>query len=263
MERNVETMKRLRANSEYNRTVQGRALQWAGRLFALYCVFRTLSVLMFLHRKNISLIIPSQSIINVVVPYRSHKPTESGTTSYPDLIAHFLSYAISLLPSVHLSEENVAAISRQIGLALVGAIILSSIRFILKAVSRVSTQIFMLYTKRLNYATLPTVPKVDQPEPWCFVTASNSCPTNGERPLSCAPIKECILTYINRGHTSSQPLYKFALRFRPLSYLQTRSRLLRMFSLRCLLTKFSVQPLTTLTCCLRLQLHFTFGLMRE
>ena len=44
MDRNVESMKRLRAHAQYSRTVQGRALQWAGRLFALYCVFRTLSV---------------------------------------------------------------------------------------------------------------------------------------------------------------------------------------------------------------------------
>ena len=47
MDRNVESMKRLRAHAQYSRTVQGRALQWAGRLFALYCVFRTLSVSLF------------------------------------------------------------------------------------------------------------------------------------------------------------------------------------------------------------------------
>ena len=44
MDRNVESMKRLRAHAQYSCTVQGRALQWAGRLFALYCIFRTLSV---------------------------------------------------------------------------------------------------------------------------------------------------------------------------------------------------------------------------
>ena len=31
MDRNVESMKRLRAHAQYSRTVQGRALQWAGR----------------------------------------------------------------------------------------------------------------------------------------------------------------------------------------------------------------------------------------
>ena len=54
MDRNVESMKRLRAYAQYSRTVQGRALQWAGRLFALYCVFRTLSV-STIHPRNIAL----------------------------------------------------------------------------------------------------------------------------------------------------------------------------------------------------------------
>ena len=53
MDRNVESMKRLRAHAQYSRTVQGRALQWAGRLFALYCIFRTLSVSPF-HPKHCS-----------------------------------------------------------------------------------------------------------------------------------------------------------------------------------------------------------------
>lgn len=53
MERNVETMKRLRSHAEYSRTVHGRALRSGGRLFALYCIFRTLSVRVLSHFKEI------------------------------------------------------------------------------------------------------------------------------------------------------------------------------------------------------------------
>ncbi|KAI5119350.1 hypothetical protein M0805_004027 [Coniferiporia weirii] len=120
MDRNLENMKNLHISSQYNRTLQGRILQFAGRLFALYCVFRTLS-----------------SILSVAAPYRSKDLAEGdASTSYPDIIAHFLTYLFSLLPFIHLSQDTISAISRQVGLVLIGVIILSTVRFVLKAVSR-------------------------------------------------------------------------------------------------------------------------------
>ena len=74
-----------------------------------------------------------KSIINITIPLRSNgeKP------SYPDMVTHFLAYALSLMPMVHMSDDEVAAISRQISLVLIGAIILSNVRNILRRVSRV------------------------------------------------------------------------------------------------------------------------------
>lgn len=61
----------------------------------------------------------------------------SQQTSYPDLITQFLAYLLS-----HISSEvnlaDVARMSRQISLVLVGIIILSSIRLVLRGVTRVA-----------------------------------------------------------------------------------------------------------------------------
>ncbi|EJD04899.1 uncharacterized protein FOMMEDRAFT_132741 [Fomitiporia mediterranea MF3/22] len=124
MDRNLENIRRLQTNARYNKTLQGRVFLWAGRLFALYCVFRTLSC-----------------VLNILAPLRSESAAtttgEDAKSSYPDLITHFLTYLVSLLPFVHLSLEQISAISRQVSLALVGVIILSSVRSVLRAVSRV------------------------------------------------------------------------------------------------------------------------------
>lgn len=46
------------------------------------------------------------------------------------------------MPSIDMRIEDVAVISRQISLALVGVIILSSMRLVLRGVTRVSTLAF-------------------------------------------------------------------------------------------------------------------------
>ncbi|KAL5478766.1 hypothetical protein ACEPAI_2043 [Sanghuangporus weigelae] len=123
MDRNLEEMRNLYANSRYDRTLQGRIIRWAGFLFAVYCAFRTLSCILDTHT-------PFQSSSNDI-------SSEESKSSYTDLIAHFLTYLVSLLPFVHLSAGGISAIARQVSLGLVGIIILSSVRFVLKAVSRI------------------------------------------------------------------------------------------------------------------------------
>jgi len=115
MSQNLEDMKLRQANAHFNRTLAGKLFNLGGRLFALYCVLRVLS-----------------SIINITIPSRSHEQTSS-----PDLIAHYLVRLLSFFPSIDIPEKDVALLSRQIGLALVGLIILSSIRLVLRGVARV------------------------------------------------------------------------------------------------------------------------------
>ncbi|KLO17781.1 hypothetical protein SCHPADRAFT_820833 [Schizopora paradoxa] len=117
MSRNVEELRQSRAEHDYSRSSQGRILHVIGVIFSIYCVFRTAS-----------------SIFNVFAPFRTQS---SEGRSYPDLVSHLLTYLFSLLPSVKMSPDHIAATSRQISLALVGAIILTSIRFVLRLVSRV------------------------------------------------------------------------------------------------------------------------------
>lgn len=82
-----------------------------------------------------------QSLINIVLPQRQ---ATSGGTRTPDLIALWLMYLLSFIPLPeslaflqHASPERIAAASRQISLALVGCIVLVSIRGVLRGVGSV------------------------------------------------------------------------------------------------------------------------------
>ncbi|KIK98272.1 hypothetical protein PAXRUDRAFT_824019 [Paxillus rubicundulus Ve08.2h10] len=113
----VAVLKRNRENAEFADSCRGRILS---RTWALYCVCRACS-----------------SVINLLSPLSS---TNESSSSYGDIIAHVFAYLLSLLPfhgpgSGSLSID-VPSLSRQISLALVGAIILSSVRVVLEGVTR-------------------------------------------------------------------------------------------------------------------------------
>ncbi|KZP33174.1 G protein-coupled receptor 89 [Athelia psychrophila] len=115
MARNVEALQERRDNAKFAGTLKGRVFNWGGQLFAVYCVFRVIS-----------------STLNVLIPSRS----QGASRNYPDLITHLLAYLLSLVPAITMSLDDVAVISRQISLALVGVIILSSMRMLLRGVTR-------------------------------------------------------------------------------------------------------------------------------
>ena len=48
MTRNLEALKSAHSKSKYGRTARGRVIRWMGRIFAVYCVFRSISVKTFL-----------------------------------------------------------------------------------------------------------------------------------------------------------------------------------------------------------------------
>jgi Abscisic acid G-protein coupled receptor len=75
-----------------------------------------------------------QSVKNILTPARSQN---SSSSTYPDLITHLLAYVIAIFPSSDVELEDVAVLSRQISLVLVGIIILSSIRLVLRGVMKV------------------------------------------------------------------------------------------------------------------------------
>ncbi|PAV15856.1 G -coupled receptor 89 [Pyrrhoderma noxium] len=117
MTRNLEALKSAHSKSKYGRTARGRVIRWMGRIFAVYCVFRSISCL-----------------LNILGPF--HSSSNPSSSSYTDLIALVLTHLINALPFIHLSTDKILAVSRQVSLILVGAIILSSIGFILRIVSR-------------------------------------------------------------------------------------------------------------------------------
>jgi len=116
MARNLEGLRQRRDNAKFSNSVKGRLFGVSGRLFAIYCVFRIIS-----------------SIVNIFSPIRSGDTTSTSS----DLVTQLLVYCVSLVPSVHMEFDEIASIARQISLALVGVIILSSLRLVLTGVARI------------------------------------------------------------------------------------------------------------------------------
>jgi len=78
-----------------------------------------------------------QSLYNITfLPTRR----SSSTATYPDLITDLLAHILSS----EVKLEDVASLSRQISLALVGVIILTSIRLVLRGVTRVCLPSFKI-----------------------------------------------------------------------------------------------------------------------
>ncbi|KAF8800296.1 hypothetical protein BYT27DRAFT_7227460 [Phlegmacium glaucopus] len=139
---NLETLRELRSIAQYSQTLKGRIINFGRRIFAVYCMIRI-----------------GSSIYNVFF-----RPSQrsSSTKSYPDLITNLLSYLFSLR-NQHMSspppgsgidvnadpgdtepkvndydyEDLASKLARQLSLILVGIIILSSIRVVLRGVTRV------------------------------------------------------------------------------------------------------------------------------
>lgn len=137
MARNFEGLKERRENDKFSATLKGKIFNWGGQLFAIYCVLRIISVSIndYLVKKHPPYYyLPFlKSVIHVFTPSQA----QGSANNYPDLITHLLAYLLSLVPSIAMSIEDVAVISRQISLVLVGAIILSSVRLVLRGVTRV------------------------------------------------------------------------------------------------------------------------------
>ncbi len=139
MSRNVEVLKQRQADAKFSRTLAGQAFNWGGRLFAVYCIYRILAVRPPISRPVASHSLTSvlQCLLNLVLPRAPPSaPGESSTTN-ADIVSFVLAYLLSYLPFIHLPQDKISVISRQISLGLVGAIILSSIRRVLRGVSRV------------------------------------------------------------------------------------------------------------------------------
>ena len=84
---------------------------------------------------------PAQCIVGLVLPRAPAPASPDGTAaaaaSNADAVSLVLAHLFSFLPLVRVAPETVAVLARQISLALVGAIILSSIRRVLQGVARV------------------------------------------------------------------------------------------------------------------------------
>ncbi|KAG5650008.1 hypothetical protein H0H81_001086 [Sphagnurus paluster] len=113
MSRNVEALRARREAALYSRSFRGRLLNAGARIFAFYCVLRTVTCL-----------------INVAVPSR-----RASSQSQTDLIADLL--ARILTPVSRLDHRAIVSLARQLSLALVGLIIVTSVHRVLQGATRI------------------------------------------------------------------------------------------------------------------------------
>ena len=134
MSKNLEVLRQQRENARFSVTLRGRVFTIVGHGFAVYCVFRIISV-----SANASNDMPLfityalQSIANLVGPVRSSDSTSTSS----DMVTQLVVYGVSLFPSINLPKDQVTSVARQVSLVLIGAIILSSLRQLMNGVKRV------------------------------------------------------------------------------------------------------------------------------
>lgn len=134
MSKNLEVLRQRRDNARFATTLKGRVFAIIGHGFAVYCVFRIVSVSVIVPNNNPhSVNNAPQSVANLVGPVR---PSDSTSTS-SDMVTQLLVYGVSLFPSINLQKDQVASVARQASLVLIGAIILSSLRQLMNGVKRV------------------------------------------------------------------------------------------------------------------------------
>lgn len=117
MTRKLELLQESRDAAKFNSTWKGKILNLVGYLFAIYCVVRVFN-----------------SLANIVLPSRR---LASSSTTYPDIISELLVYVLSwVYTSQHIKLEDVTPIAHQLSLVFVGIMILTSIRLVLRGVTR-------------------------------------------------------------------------------------------------------------------------------
>jgi hypothetical protein len=133
MSKDLEMLRQRRENARFSITLKGRVFSIMGHGFAIYCVFRIVSVSVGISIEESRFINNAlQSVANLVGPVR---PSDSTSTS-SDMITQLLVYGVSLFPSINLPQDQVASVARQASLVLIGAIILSSLRQLTSGVKR-------------------------------------------------------------------------------------------------------------------------------
>ncbi|KAK2460368.1 hypothetical protein APHAL10511_007533 [Amanita phalloides] len=117
MARKLESLCESRDTAKFALTWKGKTLNIIGYLFAIYCVVRVFN-----------------SLVNIVLPSRR---VASSATTYSDIISELLVYILSwTYTSRHIELDDVTPIARQLSLVFVGIMILTSIRLVLRGVTR-------------------------------------------------------------------------------------------------------------------------------
>lgn len=79
-----------------------------------------------------------QSSVNLLLPWSRSTPAAAGAAPTDVFIRWILSTFPSIETSLELTPERAVSLSRQFSLLMVGAIVLSSVRLVLRGVNQVS-----------------------------------------------------------------------------------------------------------------------------
>ncbi|KAJ6492833.1 G protein-coupled receptor 89 [Mycena vitilis] len=118
MARSVDDLRTRRATAKFAGTVRGRLANAGGRLFAAYCLVRYIAC-----------------IANILRLQPQPSSESTPTSSYPDVVTHALAALLRTL-AFRVQLDQLARATRHVSLVLVGVIILSSIRLVLRGVTR-------------------------------------------------------------------------------------------------------------------------------
>lgn len=177
MSKDLEMLRQRRENARLATTLKGRVLAIMGHGFAIYCVFRIVSVSVDVSVERLRFIDNvSQSVANLVGPVR---PSDSTSTS-SDMITQLLVYSVSLFPSINLPKDKVASVARQVSLVLIGAIILSSLRQIMGGVKRACAVLYISGTMMDIYKKSFLGAKSYKQKPWCLRDFTTAGADHGE-----------------------------------------------------------------------------------
>jgi hypothetical protein len=131
MSKNTATLRQRYALAAIASTPFGRLQTVSGQMLGIYCMIRLANVRGILVQSSSPDICASQAVLNVIYPRPSRQ------TKTPDLLSGVLAQVLSHAPIRVLREADASALARQLGLALVGWILLGSVRSVLRGSSRV------------------------------------------------------------------------------------------------------------------------------
>ncbi|KIK66044.1 hypothetical protein GYMLUDRAFT_38520 [Collybiopsis luxurians FD-317 M1] len=153
MNRNLSDLRSRKQDGEFRRTLRGRLYGFIGFLMAVYWAARIV-----------------WTAVNVLI-YRTffaYSSSSSSSTNYPDLISKLLADLVAFIykhrfdghdhdldfdkdrtpADLGETQERIKVIARQISLLFVGLVILTSIRMVLRGVSRILSRMTKLKLKR-------------------------------------------------------------------------------------------------------------------
>ncbi|KAJ7220770.1 G protein-coupled receptor 89 [Mycena pura] len=122
MRRRLDALRRRHAASKYASTVRGRFVTLGGWLFAAYCYGRVIATGVTLFLRQLLALDPAEA---------------AAMTNYPDAATGAFATLLGWMPpAADVDLDAVARVMRHLSLVLVGAIIASSIRLVLRGVAR-------------------------------------------------------------------------------------------------------------------------------